>query len=369
MVKPVWMSMLFAAFTAVACSPGSSELSALESCAALADCCASLSTESNLCSSVGMAAEDQCAEALTTLQQGGECGADAGRSGTTSGPASASTNAPSGGGAIPSACEAYIECMALADPSGQAEILAAYGPDGSCWQNGSTTSTCEAACTAALGEAPCSAGMDLKPAMAEPTCPSGMTPCDESCTDLGRDDANCGTCGNACGAGEACVAGKCACSGGEVLCGGSCTDTRYAADNCGACGNVCEGGEPCTAGVCGCGAGRTFCGGECLDTSSDVKNCGACGFACPTGSTGCHDGECLADPNVGRATCDVACPALGSGFACGSADFLFEPTSGCASSVVPATCGTSWQDTPPRPAESGDLCDGLWVLVCACSHS
>jgi hypothetical protein len=46
-------------------------------------------------------------------------------------------------------------------------------------------------------------------------CPPGGTPCGDTCADLENSTANCGSCGNLCPLGSACVAG--ACEGGEPM--------------------------------------------------------------------------------------------------------------------------------------------------------
>ncbi len=70
----------------------------------------------------------------------------------------ASTLAACGGGATGKAsahpnCDAYTACVADADPEGAAAAVSSYGPDSACWQNASTTSTCEDACAASLSDA------------------------------------------------------------------------------------------------------------------------------------------------------------------------------------------------------------------------
>lgn len=40
-------------------------------------------------------------------------------------------------------------------------------------------------------------------------CPAGQTRCGKACTNVQADPANCGSCGNACGAGQICAAGAC----------------------------------------------------------------------------------------------------------------------------------------------------------------
>jgi hypothetical protein len=74
--------------------------------------------------------------------------------------------------------------------------------------------------------------------------------CGTSCTNLGGDNANCGSCGNVCASDQSCVGGVCqACS---PVCAGMCTDLGSDHANCGACGNACAPGDACVSGACVC---------------------------------------------------------------------------------------------------------------------
>ncbi|MBZ4416164.1 MXAN_6577-like cysteine-rich protein [Myxococcus sp. RHSTA-1-4] len=127
-------------------------------------------------------------------------------------------------------------------------------------------------------------------------CTSGLAVCGEACVDLGGDTANCGACGNACGAGQVCQEGACGCRPGTESCGGACVSTASDVSHCGACGNACPSGQVCESGTCreGCSEGTARCGDSCLDLSSDALNCGACGNACPDVQS-CHAGRCAYD--------------------------------------------------------------------------
>src|ERR1700677_1067978 len=52
------------------------------------------------------------------------------------------------------------------------------------------------------------------------SCPAAQTACGSDCTNLQVDPANCGACGNVCGAGVACVDGLCStsCPPSQTLC-------------------------------------------------------------------------------------------------------------------------------------------------------
>ncbi|MDD9943763.1 MAG: hypothetical protein OXU20_22165 [Myxococcales bacterium] len=119
--------------------------------------------------------------------------------------------------------------------------------------------------------------------------------------ELQTDNNNCGTCGNACGAGESCFEGACV-QDPAPPCGGA--DFNSDRDNCGLCGLVCEEGEVCEDRRC-----VVECDAE-LDT--DPANCGVCGRECDMGLE-CIAGECTA-PEIegvscpdGQAACGMQC--------------------------------------------------------------
>jgi hypothetical protein len=134
----------------------------------------------------------------------------------------------------------------------------------------------------------------------ELVCPQGQSECGGACVALLTDAANCGACGNACGALEVCGGGACGCAPGAEACGGACVDVARDPANCGACGNACGAAAPlCDAGpaaacVAACTAGRTACAGACVELASDPFHCGACGHACAPGQT-CRAGGCASD--------------------------------------------------------------------------
>jgi hypothetical protein len=118
-----------------------------------------------------------------------------------------------------------------------------------------------------------------------------------TCTaDTSSDPQNCGSCGNACVVGQACVGGSCrvSCVTPEVECSGACVNTASNANHCGACGMACATGELCQASQCetgSCAAGTTLCAGSCVDTQTNLSHCGACGRACLIGQS-CTAGVC-----------------------------------------------------------------------------
>jgi hypothetical protein len=148
--------------------------------------------------------------------------------------------------------------------------------------------------------------------------------CGSVCRDLNSDQANCGSCGNACGADQACTGGSCVTC--TTVCGGKCADLAHDYYNCGSCGNACLNGNVCSSGTC-VTCPTTVCAGSCVDLTADNVNCGSCGNAC-LASAKCTAGSCVTctslcsgvctdlqnDPaNCG--TCSSACP---SGDSCNS---------------------------------------------------
>ena len=176
------------------------------------------------------------------------------------------------------------------------------------------------------------------------------------CANTATDNANCGTCGNACGAGQVCTGGacsltcgaltKCSPTGGADYCANTATDGA----NCGTCGTSCGTGQVCNSGVCtlSCGA-LTKCSPSsgapyCANTGTDNVNCGTCGNACPTGQV-CSGGFCTITcgslttcaPSGAAAYCantmtdNANCGTCGTSCATGYA---------CLSGVCTITCGS-----------------------------
>jgi hypothetical protein len=119
-------------------------------------------------------------------------------------------------------------------------------------------------------------------------CEQGLSECDDHCTNLNSDPANCGSCGNQCAPGSTCCSGNCVdlslddnsncgscgnkCAPGTTCCSGKCVGIDYDDNNCGACGKKCSSGTTC-------------CSGTCVDLTSDDKNCGSCGNSCGSWGT------------------------------------------------------------------------------------
>ena len=78
-----------------------------------------------------------------------------------------------------------------------------------------------------------------------------------------------------------------------------CTDIGRDERNCGRCGNICGKQDRCINDVCtsDCPPGHTFCRWPdgthgCTNTQTDRFNCGGCGQGCPSVRPTCRDGRC-----------------------------------------------------------------------------
>lgn len=151
------------------------------------------------------------------------------------------------------------------------------------------------------------------------TCPPGQSICLDACADLQNDAKNCGRCGLACLAGQACIAGQCTCTPAS-------------------CPNGCCAGPLCLPGTdkAACGAGGIACvtclslcvnGGcsGCTPGASQTMPCGNCGTQTRTcdqngvwGVFGGCQNEGVCTPNQTRSaacgncgtateTCDNSC--------------------------------------------------------------
>ncbi len=174
-------------------------------------------------------------------------------------------------------------------------------------------------------------------------CGPGQVVCGEVCTDLTADGANCGACGTACGAGEACSMGSCAtsCPTGQTVCNGGCFDVSASASHCGGCGMACGAGQVCTSGACEvvCPDGQQDCGGGCFDVMTSRAHCGGCGNACADGEV-CSMANCQTSCGLGLTECDGSCRDIQTDRAhCGACGTQCEAGEVCDSGACVVSCG------------------------------
>ncbi len=85
------------------------------------------------------------------------------------------------------------------------------------------------------------------------------------------------------GGGGAAVGGSGQCPVGTAPCAGTCVNPSTDAANCGACGNACGATQSCVNGTCSCPPPLLACGQACSNTATDVAHCSACNVACSAG--------------------------------------------------------------------------------------
>jgi hypothetical protein len=203
-------------------------------------------------------------------------------------------------------------------------------------------------------------------------CPTGQFACGQLCITLDSDPLNCGTCGNACGAGRACMAGACvtSCAAGYADCSGTCHDLMADRLNCGACNQACAGGQVCNMGTCGasCSSGLTACSGVCRDLMADVNNCGACGNKCDAGKV-CSAGMCSVSCQPGLTNCAGSCRDILTDVTnCGGCGMKCDPGSLCSAGRCMLSCQSSLTNCggvcrdlmsdPGNCGGCGNKCDG-----------
>lgn len=115
-------------------------------------------------------------------------------------------------------------------------------------------------------------------------CAGTTIECGAACVDPATDESHCGRCGNQCGAGLVCNAGRCEALPMDCLarpCPGDfgCDpETRTCSRRCFSAADCQAGGSSCRAGVCGCSLGGSVCGSVCSPTGTSC--------VCPAGSEG-----------------------------------------------------------------------------------
>ncbi len=162
-------------------------------------------------------------------------------------------------GGCGAACAPGASCAAGACTCPSGQILCA----GACVDPSTSLTHCGASgdCSGASAGMACSAGAVCSGGSCGSTCASGTTRCGAGCTDLSRDSANCGACGTSCPAAPnalaSCTASVCsiACTSGFLDCDGSTgngceVDPSSDAAHCGSCGDACGAGQRCSGGTC-----------------------------------------------------------------------------------------------------------------------
>lgn len=178
-------------------------------------------------------------------------------------------------------------------------------------------------------------------------CPSGQSRCVGSCVDLQTSTTHCGTCSNACRAGESCTTGQCqpTCQTNESICSNQCTDLSTHPLHCGKCGQVCPPGETCTNGACArlCPANTSACGDRCIDLQNNPLHCGTCDNKCQQGHT-CNKGQCQLICGAGTHLCNDKCVDLqANSNHCGSCKNKCPATQACLTGKCQLTCPTNTQ--------------------------
>jgi len=338
-------------------------------CSPLTTCsgstCTNLNTDPSNCGSCGHACPANAAACLNGACTA-SCAVDGGVALTNCGGACVDLQTdPNHCGVCATACTGGQQCAdgGCACPSGQAEC------SGACVTYASSVTNC-GKCGNDCTSTPlpngavqwlCSSGACVTECGAD-DAGTQLSACNSGCVDTNRDNANCGACGNACGAGATCTSGVCTCPAGQAYCNGSCIGDQSDPNNCGGCGVACDtaSGFVCSSGACTCSTSLTRCGSACVDTSSDNSHCGGCNVSCRSGTT-CQSGSCQcyggkrcgnacartqSDPN-NCGDCGIQCTADAGTPVCNGGTCSVSCTSPLAQ------CGSSCIDTSSDPQNCG----------------
>ncbi|MDP3213039.1 MAG: FG-GAP-like repeat-containing protein, partial [Deltaproteobacteria bacterium] len=352
---------------AVSCGAG------LDQCGAT---CVNRQTDNAHCGACGT----RCAAGQVC--SGGVCGATCAAPAITCGPTDARFCAntsidPANCGACGTSC-ALANTQTQGCTGGECAVVRCAAGFGDC--DGAAANGCEV--TLASSAAHCGGcGRACLLAHATPTCTAGacaVMACDAGFADCDRvasngcevntraDNANCGTCGMGCAAGQVCSGGVCGatCAAPLATCGTApmafCANTAIDPTNCGVCGTVCAlanvAAHGCAGGMCTpsrCAAGFGDCDGTAAngcetDLGTSAASCGACGRTCalPNATATCAVGACAVMAcATGFADCDMN-PANGcevdtrtDNAHCGSC----VTTCATGTMCTGGTCGTSCQ--------------------------
>ena len=156
------------------------------------------------------------------------------------------------------------------------------------------------------------------------------------------------------------------------------SDTTSDAANCGACGNVCGAGLTCTNSACVAGPPPVCqnpmlsCNGQCVDIQTDVNNCGGCNQPCGNGFT-CMNAVCAptTSPNGAQCASNNQCT---SGY-CTDGVCANTPCAGtCMAANLPGSVGSctnipDGQD-PADECQGHSTCNGAGACSAApaCAH-
>lgn len=313
-----------------------------------------------------------------SLAFGGGSAGNAGTSGS-GGPAGFGGSAGAeDAGAPPSACEAYIACVAETTPAGLAAVLAAYGKTGSCWQQGDLA-LCEQACHSGIVAAhkafPEAQACNRCDTSAD--CPSTAPACDTTahrCVEC-VSSADCGG-----GSEPACdtVTQTCVACMGNGDCPNpnqpACDTTTHSCVQCtnnSQCdpfmGPVCDPAthkcrqcamdSECTAGVCAggvcteckndaqCSGAKPHCGsmGFCIACVNDSECApGVCSFGSCCGVNACANNgvKCGSTVDLGCIFQPISCGVCSAQNLCVNGDCKPKPTNTCvAASCASKKCG------------------------------
>ncbi len=200
------------------------------------------------------------------------------------------------------------------------------------------------------------------------SCKSNEHVCAGACSDPNLDSSNCGDCGVACQATEACAGGRCytrdcpmlTCGGAQVCLTDVCFDR--------ACfGIACDGGTTCAGGQCvGTSCGSTPCPSGEVCQSNMCASAACVGILCPAGAI-CNGGVCsrdtcsngMKDGTETDVDCGGICPACIDNGSCAVA-------SDCTSLVCTSSlCATASCDDHVRNGNEGDVDCGGSCPLCA----